>query len=101
MASIKHRAHEWLADHLSWVQYPKREVPRHQVPETVFAHLDRRARRITGAIFLALVVVPFIGGAVVSLFEPGAAPVPASQPSRDGNAKPTLQVLTDTDSRRA
>ena len=101
MASIKHRAHEWLADHTSWVQYPEREVPREPVPETVFDHLNRRARRITGALFIVLVGLPFLGGAVAGLFQSRTTPVPASQPSGDGPAKPALQVLTDTDSRRA
>lgn len=101
MASIKHRTHEWLADHLSWVQYPKREFPREPIPETVFSHLDRRARRITGAIFVALVGIPFLCGAVSGLFQSWTTPVPTSQPSGDSPAKPALQVLTDTDSRRA
>ena len=99
MASMKHRAHEWLADHLSWVQYPKREIPREPVPETVFDHLNRRARRITGAIFIVFVGLPFAAGAVTGLLESWASPSPAAQPGGDRQGKPRLHVLVGSDSR--
>ena len=101
MRSLKIRTHEWLADHISWVQYPELEIPELPTHQQRLATLNRRALWITAAIFLVFGGGGAILGAISGLLEPRVAPVPARQPGGDSPAKPRLNVLTGTDSSRA
>lgn len=97
MPSPIYRTHEWLADRISWVQYPKRPAPRPRSVPSEPGRLDRRARRITGAIFFAVVVLPFLGGAIAGLLQPRPAPAAPGEPRHNDAGKPVLKVLAHPD----
>lgn len=101
MRPLKIRIHEWLADHISWVQYPELVIPEPPTPQQRMKQLNRRAMWITAAIFLVFGGGAALGGAISALLEPGIAPAPPRQPGNDGSAKPRLNVFTGSDSRRA
>ncbi len=101
MRHLTYRAHEWLADHLSWVQYPKRRPAPVSTKDEAMIRLNRRVRRVFWAIAIVWMLFSFGGAGIAALFEPRVSPTAPSQPGADGQGKPRLNVFHSSDSRWA